>query len=98
MAMKPMVEVKLMERADKTQYFEIWVRSGIHRKGTIVERDFQERMKVGIQAGALAEDVAESFNDSDIDPSECSHRAIEAYLEINLNNPRPMFGDERALR
>lgn len=95
--LKPMVELKLMQRPDRTQYFEVWVRSGIHRKGSIVERDFQERMRIELLAGAIAEDVAESFLDSDIDPSECARRAVEAYLEINLDNPRPVLGDEAVL-
>lgn len=94
---KPMVELHLMQRQDKTQYFEVWIRSGIHRKGSIIERDFQERMRIEVLAGAIAEDMAESFNDSDMDPSECARRAVEAYLEISLDNPRPVLGDEAAI-
>lgn len=94
--MKPTVELKLMQRTDKTQYFEVWVRSEIKpslRRGTVVERDFRAETKIEICAGAIAEEMCEAFDDT-LDPGEVARQAKLAFLELNNENPRPVLGSE----
>lgn len=96
---KPTVELKLMQRTDKTQYFEVWIRSCIKprlRRGSIVERDFNAEVKIEILAGAIAEEMCESFDDT-LDPGEVARLARTAFLELNNENPRPLLGDEAPL-
>lgn len=100
--LKPTVEIKLMERKDRSQYFEIWVRSAkLHRgmrirNGTIVERDFNAEVKIEAAAGAIAESIAEKYDDP-IDPGEIARAARTAFLELNHENPKPILGDEDPL-
>ena len=99
---KPGVEVYLMQRHDRTQYFEVWVRSeNLHngvriRNGSIVERQFGDEVKIEITAGAIAEGIAEKYSDP-IDPGEAARAARQAFLELNSLNPRPVLGDEEPL-
>lgn len=98
--MKSTVELNLMQRPNGTQYFEVWVRSSIKpelRRGSIIERDFRASTAIEILAGALAEDLAESYNDSALDPSEVARFAREAWRELDAENPIPALGTERRL-
>jgi hypothetical protein len=94
---KSTVEIKLMQRKNGTQYFEVWVRSAIRpelRRGSIVERDFRAKAQIPILAGAIAEGLAESFQDPKLDPSDVAQAAAEAYHELELESPDPKLGDE----
>lgn len=93
-------ELKLMQREDRTQYFELWVRSESqqHRLfGTIVERGFNEPTMIEMAAGALAEEVCEKCSDDKLDPSFVSRQALDAYHQLNLTNPNAQLGDEAPL-
>lgn len=97
--MKPTVEIKLMQRTDKTQYFEVWVRSESKpriRHGTIVERDFRAEAKIEIVAGAMAEGLCEKYDDT-LDPGEVAKNARQAFIELNHENPKPILGGEAPL-
>ncbi|MCP4900892.1 MAG: hypothetical protein GY906_28325 [bacterium] len=89
-----------MQRTDRSQYFEVWVRSAIKpwiKQGSIVERDFRESSQIEVLAGAIAEGLCEKYNDQKLDPGQCARAAREAYLELNTFNPRPLFGSEEPL-
>lgn len=97
----PTVAIRLMQRIDKSQYFEICVSSDRTFKGphnrpqlrSIVERDFSAEAKIEVLAGALAEDLCERFG-STLDPGEVAKTARSVFLDLNNENPRPMLGDE----
>lgn len=94
------LEIKLMQRVDETQYFELWVRSETqsHRLfGTIVERGFNEVTLIEFAAGALAEEVCEKCGDEKLDPSFVASQALKIYHDYCLTNPRPQLGDEDPL-
>jgi hypothetical protein len=61
-----------------------------------VERSFQEATKIELAAGAIAEGLCDRYKDKR-DPSDVARSALEAYRELNLTNPRPLYGDERPL-
>lgn len=93
---RPTVELKLMQRADKSQYFEVWVRSEVKpglRQGTIVDRNFQAETRIEIAAGAIAEQLCEQYHDT-LDPGEVARAARKAFLELEHENPRPQLGNE----
>lgn len=96
---RPTVELKLMQRPDRTQYFEVWVRSAARprlQRATIVERNFQAEARIEVAAGAIAEELCEKYNDT-LDPSEVARAARQAFLELNRENPRPQLGNEAPL-
>lgn len=101
MKQRPEVEIEYMKRIDgkNTYYFEVWVRSVKHPErifGTIVDRCHDERHNVGIAAGALAEEIAERF-DEDRDPDKTARVAMGAYDRLNQLNPIPRWGDEKPI-
>lgn len=97
---KPAVNLKLMQRRDESQYFEVWVRSESQPRrqlGIIVERGFQESTKIECAAALLAEEIGEKWHDNLIDPSLIAKAAVSSYISLNMWNPRPQLGDEEKL-
>ena len=95
---KPSVEVNLMERPlDKTQHFEVWVRSAINPKilmGRVVERGvFRERDMIFLVAINNAIDINEKHLDN-LDPDQIARAAVEAYDELIADNPTPKIAEE----
>lgn len=101
MGRAPTVAIRLMQRTDKSQYFEICVSSDRTFKNaynrpqlrSIVERDFNSEVKLEAVAGALAEELCERFG-ATLDPGEVARAARSLYLDFNRTNPRPVLGDE----
>lgn len=94
---KPAVELKLMVRADRTQYIEVWVRSAARpeiRQGIIIERDSRTRAQLPFVAGAIAENLCAKYGDNR-DSCEIAHAAEKAFTELDLENP--FLGDEAKL-
>jgi hypothetical protein len=93
-----MVEVRLMQRQDHSLYFEVLVNSRVKTnpqmkmKG-ILEHPDTTKQKVGLLAGALAEELCERHG-SDVDPSEAARYGMEAYRELLMDNPHVAPGDE----
>lgn len=101
--MKQRSEVDLVfcKRYDKKNefYFEVWVRSVNRpdvRRGTIIERDRDERRNIGIAAAALAEDLCEAYGDNR-DPATAWDVAQSTYDRLIMNNPIPKLGGEQKL-
>ena len=97
-----MVEVRLMQRTDKSLYFEVLVSSnvrnmpqlkakGIHEFGQ--DASSTEGQKLGLLAGALAEGLCERYGDT-LEPSNCARAAIEAHSDLMRENPHVRMGDE----
>ena len=97
-----MVEVRLMQRTDRTLYFEVLVNSnvrsvpqlkakGIHEHGQ--DETSTEGQKLGLLAGALAEGLCERYGDT-LDPGACARAAIDAHRELMNENPHVRMGDE----
>jgi hypothetical protein len=95
-----MVEVRLMQRQDRSLYYEVLVRSrvrpdlkakGIHEFGQDVEST--EGQKLGLLAGALAEHLCLQYSDT-LEPSNCARAAINAHRELMAENPHVRMGDE----
>ena len=91
------VEVCLMQRTDKSLYYEVYVASavkpGLLNKGIMEFERGNQSQKVGALAGALAEMFCEKYSDT-IDPSSCAKNGIDAYEELMAENPHIMLGDE----
>ena len=98
----PTVAIRLMQRIDHSQYFEMCVSSDRAFKGnrpqlrSIVERDFNAQAKLEILAGALAEDLCERFG-AKLDPGQVAKTAKSVFLELNSENPKPVLGLEKPL-
>lgn len=95
--MKPIVELRLMQRVDRSQYIEVWVRSHAKpwiKQGTIVERAQGSSRKVVLAAGALAEALCDKYGD-DRDSTVVAHLAQEAINEMTFDNP--ILSDEGRL-
>ena len=91
------VQVCLMQRADKTLYYEVYVASSVKRgllnKGIMEFERGNQSQKIAALAGALAEIFCEKYSDT-IDPSECARNGFDAYSELMAENPHIMMGDE----
>ena len=97
-----MVEVRLMQRNDKSFYFEVLVSSnvrnmpqlkakGIHEFG--LDTASTEAQKLGLLAGALAEGLCERYGDT-LEPSACARAAVELHHDLMDENPHIRMGDE----
>ena len=90
-----MVEVRLKQRADKTMYYEVLVSSQVRtnpqlkNKGILeFERGAEERtrQKLGMLAGALAEDLCEKYGDT-LDPSDVANAVMEWFIDAKMGMP-----------
>ena len=96
---KPSVKVRLLQRADKTHYWEVSVRSKKYprllSKGIWEWARNDQAHEVGILAGAMAEQLAAKYKDTRMDPDSCYHDARRIYKAIRArNNQLYGMGDE----
>lgn len=93
------VEIRLMQRRNKSLYFEVRVRSEVKprvKKVGIFEKmedGKREAQKIAILAGAMAEELCEQYNDT-LDPSNVAKAAVEAYREVLLEQKEFLAGYE----
>ena len=97
------VEVRLMKRMPcpkgvNPYYFEVFVRSSVRRfhkmKGIWEHERRDQTQEIGILAGHLAEEMAERYGESKLDPSDCARAAMQAYVEIMREHPHVNAGVE----
>lgn len=91
------VEVQLMQRLDKTLYFQVFVsseiRPGLMSTSTLEFENSSQAQHIGILVGSLAEYLCEKYSDT-IEPSACAREGIQIYQELIAENPHVMLGDE----
>ena len=88
-------EIRLMQRLDKSYYFELKVRSEKQPKVKslgILEADDADTVKVGALAAAMAEELCEKYSDT-LDPAFVARQAARAYVELGAENPTVHAGD-----
>ena len=94
-----MVEVRLMQRGNRSMYYEVLVSSAVKcdpqlkLKGIVEFTNGREGQKVGWLAGAMAETLCERYSDA-LDPSECASAGAKAHAELMTENPHVSMGDE----
>lgn len=98
-----MVEIRLNQRpSDHTLYYEVLVSSQVRcvpqlkNKGILEfmkEPRERTRQKVGLLAGALAEDLCDRYSDT-LDPGSCAKAAMDCLDELMSENPHVGWGDE----
>jgi len=91
------VKVRLMQRpADRSYYLEIRVRSvarpRVIRIGVVDYRSEHLERRIGLVAGAIAEELNEAYNDR-IEPSAAAQAAVELFREL-MRVPVVEEGDE----
>lgn len=96
--MKP-VEIKVMQRANKTLYFEVSVTSEAFPRSSFVGimeqgKEDNEAQAIGILAGAMTEELCERLSDSVTDPGRMALAAVECYRELVAENPHIFLGNE----
>lgn len=83
------VEVRYMQRPDKTKFYQVLVRSSVNptlkKIGEFEQANARSEKKtaqlIGVLAGAMAEELCEQYDDT-IDPSNAARAAVEAYTEM----------------
>lgn len=92
-----MITLELFQREDNTLYWEVGVRSEV--KPTVIKigmlefGNSNEQQKLGILAGAVAEQLCEEYQDT-VEPSAVAHTAMEVYQELMAENPHIRTGTE----
>lgn len=91
-----MIEVRLMQRLNKSFYIEVKLRSEVKPKVKalgIVEQKDADMLTVAALAGALAEHLGERYGDT-LDPEHVAKKAAVAYRELMAEaRPNVIFGD-----
>lgn len=93
------VRINLMQRTDKTLYYEVKVRSEIKpmvSKVGITEHSVGVRgnaRRVVLLAAAMAEQLCEEYGDT-LDPADVAREAAELMHQYSVENPHIFFGDE----
>jgi len=97
MEQQPGIDLRLMQRQDKTLYFELRVRSRVNPRLKLLGiQEFEsgnQAQKIGILAGAMAEELCEGHQDT-LEPSAAARAAMEAYKELMAENPHIRMGYE----
>lgn len=93
------VEIKVMQRTDRTLYYEIEVRSVTKPQSLFqgileVGKNTNEEKAVMILAGAMAEEIAARLGDNQIDPGKIASTAGICYRELHQENPHILAGNE----
>lgn len=91
-----MVEVRLMRRVtDRNYYLEVLVQSRVkpHLKLKGIQEMPTTPQKVGILAGALAEELCHRYSDT-LEPSDVARAAAAAHMELMADTPQAAWGDE----
>ena len=91
-----MIQLRLMQRDDKTLYFEMKVRSEVKptvKVMGILEAADAKPQTIAALGGALAETLCEKYADT-LDPSTVATAAVVTYRELISENPHIFLGHE----
>lgn len=93
------VEINVMQRSDKSMYFEVNVR-GVLKPNSIMQgileqgKHTKECLAIMVLAAALAEELIASVGDTMLDPDMVAQTAEQCYRELMAENPHIKLGTE----
>lgn len=93
------VEVRVMQRQDKTLYIEVSVTSVAFPKssmqGILEHGEYDnEAQAVGMLAGKMTEELCKRLGDTVSDPGTMARAAIDCYAELCAESPHIFAGNE----